>query len=1650
MIGTKINKIWRHFGHVRLPLYVLTRLSNLMVGSQTPTLSAELNRIETEKAKLAGILALLMLTALAAPSLLSLSAESQELAEEPTRFPTANGTIGDGTAQTLLSNLNANNPIDVMGVIDDSNRIHLVWIENSTTPLLRYALIQISVGVDTILISTTQVGGSNATSLSSPSMVIDSQGRAHIVWEITDSEILYTLLDPSEDDQDGSAGDIQNMTTASYTVADGAGTRNSPDIAVDSYDAVHIVWVDTYDPQGLYFGSPLIYYCMLADDVNNGFQVLINSTMVTPALGHKGNPAVSIGTNNTVVIVWEDTRGSIVEYVGLIDSSGSMTTEWADMCAVFYGGLLTTGENFAGIKPMLEAANITVLETLYTLSGNMHNANQHTNCANAITTGNDGSDGPRATYLGKNTSDTTGGIRPLTEVVYNGSALSIPSDWGYNSEMWGPGTTWACESWRDSTGSMPGNPPTLADHVWNPNATKLVIPVSDEGPFGGSPALDAEDYQSINEAHDACLQAGVIPVPVAGTTSYGANTNTNEDASVRHHMMNLAHCPDVNNIGIHIRTCDGTSLRNTSTGGELFYYPTEELTEFHGDFEVGYIANGWTQVGASNYWWFAQSDRIIDGNYTAQSGNLTHSEHSTLEYAGAMASGTLSFNFSVSSEANYDYLLFCVDNPSCSRNSFTAAWSGESNGTYTASVSPGYHTYTWKYVKDHTVSHGNDSAWIDNVQLPIASYTEEMNNMVSEIINITTGSGATNTFLTVLNPYSILSNPRSTWSVGDPGHSFDENTGQYLEDIGPDTDWYWSDDGSGWDTVGHLVLVNDTQISKGHGWAVNPDVNVDEDGNVHVVWIDGRSQFPSKGGPSQLHYMQLDPDRQGVLDGEPEGLVLHEVTTVKNTAVTHSNLIWGANPRVDFDRDGSIHISWFETGANMDSDVVELRWTRIQSPVMNGFEEMPLNRYLTQAYNVVNTRTITSSTQDLMGIFGSEFDASAQPIVRFAWPEHTIVWTAKDCTDERFADNKWDVCMWSEDLYDMSLNLEPTETGFISVQPNQFIEVAMNLRGIEIPGEVDIVTIGTEGALENWDIRAGFGDNYQSTTSIAEGTSEEVNLLIRSPNIRVVNEDQLFDVVVKVQSTSDQFATAEQIVTINLVNQNDWDDDDQDGILDEDDQCQFGESGWQSSSLSDYDNDGCRDQTEDLDDDNDGVEDTLDVCPTGAMNIDRIDVDMDGCDDILEDVDIDGDLVPNHEDLCPAGAQYWNTFSTDHDGDGCRDMDEDDNDDNDPYLDVDDDCPTGVVGWTGLAFDHDSDGCHDHQEDLDDDNDGVLDREDTCPKGMLDWDSNEISDLDGDGCNDVYEDSDVDDDGIIDVQDLCLSGKFGWTSTPLNDWDRDGCHDAEEDVDDDGDGYLDEDDSCIRSSSPHLVDADMDGCDDRGEDTDLDNDGIESSQDNCESNPRPGWVSSLNSDRDRDGCADATEDIDDDGDGILDVDDACPMSTRLTIDHDGDGCMDEYDLDDDNDGIVDTKDQCPQGIIAWKSTKETDIDGDGCQDISEDKSLPRGILQTIGDSPLIMMAFSGLILVVLLGAVLQQRFETRGRKDLREDTREVIDSMQNEDALWAVKAENIQIPSKVDEKEDSHYHKLVETGYSPEVARAIVASEEAVRKQSEE
>ena len=103
-------------------------------------------------------------------------------------------------------------------------------------------------------------------------------------------------------------------------------------------------------------------------------------------------------------------------------------------------------------------------------------------------------------------------------------------------------------------------------------------------------------------------------------------------------------------------------------------------------------------------------------------------------------------------------------------------------------------------------------------------------------------------------------------------------------------------------------------------------------------------------------------------------------------------------------------------------------------------------------------------------------------------------------------------------------------------------------------------------------------------------------------------------------------------------------DDDDDGVIDLEDSCQFGIIG----AGPDFDGDGCKD-SEDEDDDNDGFDDDSDACSNGMTGIGS-DLDNDGCQD-AEDLDIDGDGVLNENDAFPEDP----TESVDSDGDGVGD-----------------------------------------------------------------------------------------------------------------------------------------------------------------------------------------------------------------------------------------------------------------------------------------------------------------------------------------------------------------------------------------------------------
>jgi len=444
--------------------------------------------------------------------------------------------------------------------------VHFVWSRNT-----QHLWYQMHNPRGDVLIAETQISNPGAHRAWHPDIRVDHDDNIHITWTDKAGQwtILYTLLDPSQDNQDGdSAVDGVITIINDFDVSFHSQNRDWPAIDVDSENNAHIVWEDSFEPLDKFYQQPQIYYSMIEPDLQSREAVVaVGETLLTPIIGHKGHPDVAVDADDFVQIVWDDTRGGKVEMVAPIDTSGSMNTEWADMCVVFYGGYFASGGFFEGLKPMLLRANMTVYETLYALSGNWPSAATSGNCAAAYQTGGSGSQGPRSTALGLVSGDDSGGIRELTEVIYNGGAVNLPQDGGYYSEFWGPGSTWACLSWRDAQGNVPGNPPTQLDHHWNPNATKIIIPISDEGPYGGDPAQQSDDTQSINEAHDSCVIAGIIPVPLLAAGFGSGSTD------VGSHMMDLAQCPN-GFTSLNTRTCPGTNTRLTDAEGQMYSFPT--------------------------------------------------------------------------------------------------------------------------------------------------------------------------------------------------------------------------------------------------------------------------------------------------------------------------------------------------------------------------------------------------------------------------------------------------------------------------------------------------------------------------------------------------------------------------------------------------------------------------------------------------------------------------------------------------------------------------------------------------------------------------------------------------------------------------------------------------------------------------------------------------------------------------------------------------------------------------------------------------------------------------------------------------------------------------------------------------------------------
>lgn len=117
----------------------------------------------------------------------------------------------------------------------------------------------------------------------------------------------------------------------------------------------------------------------------------------------------------------------------------------------------------------------------------------------------------------------------------------------------------------------------------------------------------------------------------------------------------------------------------------------------------------WTNI-PTGPGWFAQVRESHDGDMAAQSGRISHGQHSDLETT-LTGPGTLSFWWKVSSEEGFDRLSFKMDTPSALR-----AISGETDWEQvTLPIPAGAHQVSWVYAKDISVSVGQDAGWVDEV-----------------------------------------------------------------------------------------------------------------------------------------------------------------------------------------------------------------------------------------------------------------------------------------------------------------------------------------------------------------------------------------------------------------------------------------------------------------------------------------------------------------------------------------------------------------------------------------------------------------------------------------------------------------------------------------------------------------------------------------------------------------------------------------------------------------------------------------------------------------------------------------------------------------------------------------------------------------------
>lgn len=243
---------------------------------------------------------------------------------------------------------------------------------------------------------------------------------------------------------------------------------------------------------------------------------------------------------------------------------------------------------------------------------------------------------------------------------------------------------------------------TFEDIIINDNVTSLDVELTPSGNTIDISGIvtDGDTGEPIENATVAIQDFGISPVTTNANGEY-----TIEDLYEFNYSIAVYSPLHAGILEQHFVTAV-----NNVIDFELYAMPD-------GTFENGEFASGWNFSGNNN--WVIDDATVYSGNYSAKSGTIYNNQTSSLSISlFVQEDNEISFYQKVSSEDNYDYLRFYIDNV------LQDSWSGNGNWEFeTYNVESGFHTFRWEYYKDIGVSSYQDCGWIDEITFPVSSVT---------------------------------------------------------------------------------------------------------------------------------------------------------------------------------------------------------------------------------------------------------------------------------------------------------------------------------------------------------------------------------------------------------------------------------------------------------------------------------------------------------------------------------------------------------------------------------------------------------------------------------------------------------------------------------------------------------------------------------------------------------------------------------------------------------------------------------------------------------------------------------------------------------------------------------------------------------------